>query len=349
MKLIINSCFYLAVMLFVSCSGTRTVTMNAMRPAEITFPPSVNTLLIVDRTKFSREAVNILEGILTGEMPGQDKAAVQALISSFQNRLSYSPRFASKVAVERLDGNSVTAAFPDQLSWSKIESLCKQYSSDAIVSIEMFDTDFIITNGKRIVKKKITEGDVKKEIEVDEYFAEGVGNIIIGIRLYDPVAQSIVDQQLIKKSNTWTARGDNLKTALAQLIDKSEATRYLGENAGSDYAYKIAPMPVKISRMFFGKSKKAPELEQGGRLADVDKWQEAADKWESGIKRSPEKEAGQLAYNTAIAYEVLGDFDRAREWAQIAYVDYGNKDARSYSNTLLNRMRQEERVNEQLK
>jgi hypothetical protein len=337
------------IILLASCSGSRTVTMNAMRPAEITFPAYVNSLLILDRTKFNKNSVNIIEGILTGELPGEDRAGVQELMSSFQSQLSYSPRFASKSASERLDGNSVTTVFPVQLSWSVIDGLCRKYSTDAVVSIEMFDTDFVVTNGKRKVKKTITEGDVKKEIEVDEFYAEGVGDITIGIRLYDPKEKTIVDQQLIKRSHTWSAAGSTLQAALSKLIDKAEATRYLGGKAGSNYANKIAPMPVRISRMFYGKSKKAPELEQGSRYADVGKWQEAADIWEGGIKRSGTKEAGKLAYNTAIAYEVLGNYDKAREWAQKAYTDFGNKDARSYTSTLANRVRQEERVNEQMK
>ncbi|MTI40624.1 DUF6340 family protein [Fulvivirga lutimaris] len=331
-----------------SCSGTRTVTMNAMRPAEITFPPEVNSLLILDRTKFNKNAVNIIEGILTGEMPGEDLAGVQELMNSFQQQLSYSPRFSTKLATERLNGNSVTSAFPAQLSWNEVNKLCSKYGTDAIVSIEMFDTDFVVTNGKRKVKKTVTEGDVKKEVEVDEFYAEGIGNITIGIRLYDPIAQTIVDQQLLNNSNTWSAGGATLKDAMAQLIDKSAATRALSRGVGKDYAYKIAPMPVRISRMFYGKSKKAIELEQGSRLADVNKWQEAADKWESGISRAPAKEAGKLAYNTAIAYEVLGDLPKAKEWAQKSYVDFGNKDARDYVRTIQNRMYQEERIKEQM-
>ncbi len=348
MKRYLYQLILLPLVVFFACSGTRTVTMNAMRPAEITFPSDVNTLLILDRTKFNKDAINIIEGVLTGEMPGEDKAGVQALMSSFQQQLSYSPRFAMKIATERLDGNSVTKAFPAQLPWQQVNSLCKNYGTEAIVAIEIFDTDFVVTNGKRKVKKTVTEGDVKKEVEVDEYYAEGVGGITIGIRLYDPKRQTIVDQQLLNRNNTWTAAGSTLKAALAQLIDKSEATSQLGRLVGEDYAFKIAPMPIRISRSFYSKSKKTPALAQGTRYADIGKWQDAAQTWQNGITAANEKDAGKLAYNTAIAYEVLGDMELAQEWAQKAYVDFGNKDARTYSNTLKNRVWQEERAREQL-
>lgn len=332
-----------------ACSGTRIVTMNAMRPAEITFPSYANTIVIVDRSKFEKKAVNIVEGILTGEMPGEDKAGVQATITAFQNQLMASPRFQTKVAGEQLVGNSLTSAFPTPLPWPKVEQMTSKYGAEIMVAIEMFDTDFVVTNGKRKVKKQIEQDGVKKEVEVDEYYAEGVGNLTIGFRVYDPKEKTIVDQQLLSKSNTWQAAGKSAKDALAGLIAKSEATRYVSEMAGSDYAWKIAPMPVRISREFYSKSKKVPEIAAGSRLADVNNWQGAAQKWESGLNRAATKEAGYLCYNIAISYEVLGDLTTAKSWADRAYVDYGNKKAREYSATLSRRMYQEQRVQEQMK
>lgn len=344
----IKQLLFLPLLISIACSSTRTVTMNSMRPAEITFPSDINTLLILDRSMFEKKGINIIEGILTGELPGEDKAGAQALMSSFQNQLTYSPRFNTKVAEKRMAGNSLTSAFPDQIPWAKVNSLCSYYQTEALVSLEIFDSDFVITKGVRKVKKKVKDGDTQKEIEVDEYYAEGVGTLVIGIRLYDPKEQSIVDQQLLKESNTWSAVGTSATDAAANLIDKSEATRYLGRQAGIDYAYKIAPMPVRITRSFYGKSKKAAAVEQGTRFADVAEWQKAADIWRAAIPTAGDKEAGMLAYNAAIAFEVLGDMEEAKKWAQTAYVKYGNKDGRTYLNTLSRRLAQEEQAKLQL-
>lgn len=332
-----------------SCSGTRIVTMNAMRPAEITFPSYANTLVIVNRAKFEKNAANIIEGVLTGELPGEDKAGIQATMTSFQNQLMASPRFQTKVATEQLPGNSMTSAFPDPLPWPKVEQLTSKYQAEVMVAIEMFDTDFVVTNGKRKVKRQVEEDGVKKEIEADEFYAEGVGNITIGFRVYDPKAKTIVDQQLFSKSNTWSAAGNTAKDALAGLIAKSDATRYMGEQAGSDYAFKIAPMPIRISREFYSKSKKVPEISAGSRKADINDWQGAAETWQQGLTHAATKEAGYLCYNIAISYEVLGDLTTAKSWADRAYVDYGNKKAREYAATLNRRMYQEQRVQEQMR
>lgn len=333
----------------ISCADrTRTVTMRALQPAVITFPSSVDSLVVVDRTVFDQNNLNILEGVLTGELPHEDKAGVQMLISSFQNQIQQSPRFNVKIAEERLNGNSMTAAFPDQLSWDQINELCNKYQADAVVAIEIFDTDFIITHGTRSKPTKKTVDGVATTVNVTEYYAQGVGNITIGLKLYDPQAQSIIDQEYFQRTKTWTATGVNTADALAKLVSKGQATQYLGRLVGENYAKKITPSYYNITRGFKAKSKKCPQLEQGTRYADVAKWEEAANVWKQGLQSAPTKEAGYLSQNIAIANEVLGNMQEAVNWAEKSYIQYGNKDARDYASRLKRRMRDQARVNEQL-
>jgi len=339
-----------ALSIFALTSCMRTVTMNSMRPAEITFPSHIQTLLLVDRTKFEKSAVNIIEGALTGEMPGSDRAALDAAMNTFQQTLANTPRFNVKRASEILNGNSITSAFPTPLSWHDIEELCKRYEADAVVAIELFDSDFIVTNGKRMVKKTIDQNGVKKEIEVPEFYAEGVGNVTMGFRVYDPANKNIVDQQVFSQSNTWQATGATVQDAIAHLIARNNAVAQVSNMAAADYAYKIAPMPVRISREFYAKKRREPALKIGTRMADVNDWQGALDTWRNAIPQAPSRKiAGKLCYNTAIAYEVFGDFTEAENWASKAYVEYGNKKARGYRYILTQRVSQEQRAEEQMK
>lgn len=320
-----------------------------MRPADIHLDSRIERILLLDRTKPEKKALGIIEGILTGEAPYEDKAAVQQIISSIRNEIQLSPRFSVNSAAGRIKGNSLGSAFPPQLPWSTINSLCRQYDAQVIVSVEIFDTDFIITQGKRRVKKTVGSGDNKREIEVDEYFAEGVGNVKIGIRLYDNVNQTIVDEQFLNNTNTWQAAADSKAGAIAALISKSDATLELGRRVGRDYAYKIAPLPIQVARTYYRKSKKAPVLEQGTRLAEVGQWSQAIETWKTGISLADEKRAGRLCYNVAVGYEVLGDLDLALEWAQKAYSLYGNKLARNYVRILQDRQVSEARLKEQMR
>lgn len=329
-----------------SCRKWRYVSFDAMQPAQITFPSDVNKLLIINRTKFEKQkTLSIIEGVLSGEMPGEDKSDVQELMTSLQQTLVMSPRFLVKMATEVLGGNSLTAAFPEPLSWDTIEYFCKKYDVDAIIAIEQFDTDFIVTNGKRKTKKK-TEGGT--EIEAEEYYAEGLGKVKVGFKLYDPKGKTIVDQQLFTTTNTWQGVGTSPTDAALKLIAKTQATKYVSRTAGSNYAYKIAPMPIRIKRPFY-RNGGVPEIAAGRRLADVNEWKAAVDKWESGLQRANGKTAGRLCFNIAVGYEVLGNMEKAKEWASRSYVDYRNKKALNYSQQLNQKTINDGKVKMQMK
>ncbi len=332
-----------------SCSKMRNVNMQSMRPAALSVPNHIQKIVIVDRTVYEKKGVDIIEGILTGELPGQDRAALQEGIYAMQQTFALSPRFEIKIATQRLEGNSITAAFPDPLPWKSVEELNRQYNTDAVLAIEVFDTDFIVTKGTRKVKKQVKEGEKTKEIEVNEFYAEGVETVKMGVRLYDPKNMQIIDQAPFNSANTWTATGDNINAAVANLISKNEAAKYVTRIATTQYVKKITPMPISISRRFYAKSKKVNAIPSGARMADVNRWEDAARTWSSAIPIAPNKQAGQLAYNTAIAYEVLGDYDNAILYAQDAWVKYNNKKAKSYVNVINNRIYQENLAKEQLR
>ena len=313
--------------LSLACSGPRTVTLNSLRPAEITLPASTKTLLILDRTKTDKKPINVIEGVLSGEMPGEDRTGSQELLFALNNQLGSTSRFNTIVAEEYLDGNGITSVFPEPLSREIIDRMVTKYQADAIVCLELLDSDFVITRGR-----------VDKGLN---FYAQGIGNITVGIRLYDCQDYRIIDQQLLTNSHSWETSANSVPEAVAQLASKGDATRYLSNEAGADYAYKIAPMPVKIRRSFRGKAKRSPELELGTRYADVGQWERAMETWKSGLDRARRKEAGYLAHNIAIAYEVLGDFSNAIRWAETAYAQYGNDDSRVYVNQIKYRMSSE--------
>lgn len=350
MKRIVPALFAL-VYLLSSCGGQRPVLINTMRPADIAIDQNIQTLLLIDRTKPSKRDnwLNIGEGVLTGEMPAQDRAAAQEALNSLKNALQTSPRYEVLIASERLEGNSLTSAFPDPLPEYLQFNMLNRYQADALVVLEIMDSDFIITEGKRRVKRTVGEGDNRREIEVDEWYAEGVGNVKLGIRLYNPRNKELIDQQLISETNTWEAAADSKAGALAALISRTDAVRHLCGQFGHDYAYKIAPMPITLRRVFYTKSKESPELEEGGRMAEVGQWREAIQVWEAGIPKAIEqKDKGRMAYNIAVAYEVLGDLNQAKAWSQIAYSKYGNKTARTYAGQLQSRMNDEAALQNQL-
>jgi len=330
------------IMLITSCTHTRLVHMNALRPAEITMPREVQKIIVVNRTKFDKKAKEIIEGVFTGELPGDDRKGVIEAIFAFQQNVTQTPRFKVEIAEEVLEGNSVMTNFPDPLSWEEVEKLCNKYEADVLIAAEVFDTDFIVTSGANSVK--VSEGPIPRV----QFYARGNGSATIGFRLYDPVEKIIVDEQLITERHHWEASGPGIINARSSLIGRAEAIKYVSRLVGGTYAYKISPMPVRVTRTFYSKHRKSPEIAIGARYGDVNQWAEALEAWERGLPHARRKQAGYLCYNIAIAHEVQGNLDSAIEWAQKSYVEYRDKRARDYVRRLRNRAAAEERLEEQL-
>ncbi|NQV52487.1 MAG: hypothetical protein HQ500_04855 [Flavobacteriales bacterium] len=345
MKQILFAGIAIYMLSLAACTKKGRVSMNAMRPAEITVPAEIQNIVLLDRSLLDEnKKLGILEGILTGELPEEDKAAVQRALSRLNSTMQSTPRFTATIASERLPGNSLTSAFPEQIAWSTIEGLCRKYKAQGVLAIEIFDTDFIITNGKRVTKKTVGEGDNKREIDVDEWYAKGVANLTMGIRFYDFANKTIIDEQFYKRTNTWESASGSRAEAIAKLIGKGDASSNLSADIGEMYASRIAPMPVRVHRPFYRRNKKSPAIAVGTRMADVNRWSDALEVWKEGIATADPKRAGFLTYNVAIAYEVLGDLDNALKYAQDAYILYNDREAQNYVQTLRNRKRDEERL-----
>lgn len=332
----------------IACSHTRTVTMNAQRPAEVSVPSAIRALLIVDRTGAASAELGFLEGVMTGELPGQDRTAVQAGIRALRGRLDSSGRFELQVASERLEGNSLTLALPDPLPPSRIRQLSRKYGVDGVLAVELFDSDLVVTGaGKRDAP---TSEDGRRPVgEAHAFYASGVSDLRMGFRIYDSSGGKIADEMIYPTTRTWTATGSTPQDALSRLIANANASVASGEAAAIAYATRISPSPLRIRRKFYSKSKKVPQMEYGTRLADVGSWREAATTWQDAIGIAPAEDAGKLAFNVAIAMEVLGHLDQAIEWAQRSYVEYGNDRGVAYVDQLRRRARQEDLLRTQLR
>lgn len=327
-----------------SCSKKH-VNLSVLKPAPLTIEQHIKTIVIVNRTEPENKVLNTIEGILTGEGIGEDKQGADQALASLNSVMTTSPRFQPKRALERYKGSGAGGTLPDPLPWKITQALCDKYQADAVVALETYDSDFIITHTEKDVEEKDANGNV---IMRHKYYAEGLASVKMGFRLYDPKTMSIIDQHMFSDSRTWTGTGNNKTDALAHLINKTTAIQRVSERAGANYASRITPLVSNISRVLYKKGKGGSSLSAGTRMADVQDWEGAIEKWEQSIQTGDTKSKGRAAYNIAVGYEVLGYLQEAKEWAQKAYIDYGNKDAKNYVPALDQRIRDDIRLQEQL-
>ena len=173
--------------------------------------------------------------------------------------------------------------------------------------------------------------------------------VTVGLRIYDPLTETIADEQLFDQSYPSPALPANPLMLPRYLEARKSAINRAAENAGRLYAHKLSPTIIRIRREFYKKGKKSPEISIGTRYGDINEWEKAIETWKAGIDKTPKmKSRGRLAYNVAIGYEVLGDLEQALEWAGRSYTEYGNEMGDQYVRMLRRRISTESIVEEQM-
>ncbi len=317
---------FMLVMSFVLLAAP-TMNFNIMAPAAISFPDHIRSVAMVDRTMVEDNVMNAIEGGLTGEMFGEDKLATQIMMDGVHSIMVNSATLDFVRTPEVLKGASpVSQAFPAALDWETVAALCKKYNVDAIMAIEIFDSDLIIIPG-----------------------ASQALTVKAGIRMYDPAEQNILDQYVFSHQRAIGGNVTTLEGVLGTMLNKSNAIRDVSYDAGVIYGKRISPSWYRVSRTYYRRSKRDDNLAEGARMMEVNDWDAAKEALlravDTGRKR---KIKGRAAHNLAVVYEIEGNLVEAKSWAQVAWGKYKNKDSREYLYDINRRISETQILEEQL-
>lgn len=277
----------------------------------------ITTVVLIDRTATENKKGSFVEGILTGEGFGQDEKNKQRCLMGAEEQLRNSGRFNVVRATEILEGSEKGEVMSGPLPFEQVREICEEYGADALVAMELYDSDFIITHGV-----KPTQGF--------SFYAEGVAKIDVGFRFYDGEYKNLLDEHTLTHRMRWNVGGRSIQDAIAALLDKDEAIKNISYEGGRIYASRLTPTSYRASREYFNRGH--DQVQYGARLMEVNDWERAIDVFEE-IVNSPEfseKDKGLASHNLAVIYEVLGDIPRAKEWARIAWSEFRNKESREY-------------------
>jgi hypothetical protein len=336
------------LLLLALASCTRNTTLQVLQPAQMTLPEHITTVAIVDRSKPSNGWSNFFEGLLTGEEIGQDRRSRQTAVDGLTNALTRTPRFQVKSTGIEMTGSKAGGRMPAALEWSEVEKICRDYATNAVVTIESFDSDNTRSSRPVTETRKDKTG---KKYTVTTYESLQRTGVRIGWRLYDPKTKIILDEYVTDDYLERRGTGATDRIALNNLPSQVDVTRDVAYNVGIEYGARIAPIYVNISRAYYTKAKGfKTQMKQAGRYLESRDLEKATYHWKKIIASAGEnrKAAGRAAYNMAVASEINGNLDLALEWAQKAWTDYGNKKARDYINVIKARKNDARKVDAQM-
>ena len=323
---------FLLGFMYLLFSSSAWVNITLVRPSELVVPDYIKSIALIDRTKQDDTRQNKVEQVLTGEVFKQDEQAVFQLGEGFIEACSGTQRYITVRTAERYASDGTKSTFPAPLDWNTVTDICNRHQTDALLSIEIFDTDFILTHNP----VKVDPVDGGRGIPRLEFRATGVAVINMGIRLYDAANRVILDEYQTTHRMNFDAQGGTLQAAVNMLLDKVEATKRASNEAGFMYGQRITPTYYQATRYFFDSPRK--KLGAGVRYSEVGNWKSAIEAWTKVVNSEKRKHAGHAAYNIAVGYEVLGDMEKAKEWAARSHTEFAEKEADDYYKMLCNRI-----------
>ena len=336
--------FGILVIAGLSSCTTSSVLVNVQRPADITIPQDIQNVVVVNRSRPSKDnlAGNIIEGLISGEGIGSDRKGAEYCVDGLAKMLNSSERFTLKnIGGIELKGTG-TSSFPIPLAWNEVKSICGSYDGDALLVLETFDSDSRTIIGAPVARTRKVKGIKVKELR---YPATLIMNVESGWRVYDVNKELIIDENKFTEVKEFKAWGHSPEEAQLNLPSKRIAIKKSGVYAGEQYGFRISPMWVKVNRTYYiGKHEELKNARQYVKNGD---WDTAIEIWMPLTDDVDVKIAARATFNMALASEIKGSLNTAIDWAKKAQ-KLGEKKAYNYINVLNRRKMDQEKLKQQL-
>jgi hypothetical protein len=304
-----------------SCSSTNLMSLSVNEPAPVSLPPNAKTVAVVNRSRAAEDSrtVDAIHRTMSLETKELQAEGAGASLTGLTDALIRSNRFASVKTLNNLDLRSYGAGvFPVYLSWDTVEKICRENHADVLFSLELFDAESKV--GLNIAN--LGQGsNVNTQVKT-------------GWRIYDPSTRIILDQFVISRDLTF--QGGNLLSTGSAMLGHREAVIKAGNRAGEDYATRIIPYSLRVSRYYYVRGDGSFSIAK--RMAQAGDWDDAAKIWLEATKSPSRKVAGSGCYNMAIISEINGDLNGALQWAKKAYEVYRTPYALDFVNILQQRI-----------
>jgi hypothetical protein len=334
---------FLVFFLLVSCK-TNQLYINVWEPAPVTVPSYIKSVGVINRSIPTDETkvFDEIEKVFTLESVDLDKDGALEAIKGLSGQLLDNNRFDEVKTLTDIDfRTSRLENFPTPLSWEIVDRICNETGTNALFSLEKFDTDTRVSYSANQVKIETPIGSIPGI----EHQAEMQTTVKTGWRIYDPAGKSILDEYVENETATNIGKGINPLVAARALAGRKAAVSEVSIKAGQNYVLRITPYRIRVYRDYFVKG--SDNFKIARRKAQMGQWDEAGELWRKETGNQNMKIAGRAAYNMAIISEINGDLDEALNWARKSWGDYGIKQALDYVRILENRQYESNVLKEQ--
>lgn len=294
-----------------SCAGIKYLSIETREPAQVTLPANIRSVIIVNNTVVQPEDVghsikHFGEKEIKKMKVSLDSVAIYytEALSQFLEEEKHFDRVLYYGEPLRTDNDFFQEQPIDPVSMNEIRN---KTGVDAIISLDKLLLQFDISE---LYKE---EGYTFKIID---------GKIHSILRVYLPTMDGKIPAVRYTDSLTWEGWNiqdkDSRATSDLILPLQKDIMKELAVHAAEKMTSVFSPHWIMQDRWYYTSSSSLAR--QAETFSKNSHWIEAINKWKEYYdKQRNDENKAKAAHNIAFANEMLGDMDKAYEWATIAY------------------------------
>ncbi|MEI8086530.1 MAG: DUF6340 family protein [Paludibacter sp.] len=293
-----------------SCTNLLYTSLDVLRPAKVAFAPEAKNLLIVNNTVVQPPEIGHVTQLLN-ENPRNILLQSDSLsifcLGALTEELNGKNFFSSVLLIPESKNNSRNFNQISTLNADSVHDLCFAQKADAILSLDK----------------------IKVNDDLSEYYLTETGTFLATLEvkyetswsIYYPNKPEIATMQF-KDTVYWESESYFRKKGMSELPNRGDALVDGALNVGQKSVNRFVPYWEKADRFFFNPHNKL--MKKGMDSVYVKNWKSAIEYWESALKKTKSTWIkAQATNNIAIAYEILGDIDKALDYATQSYYSLG--------------------------
>lgn len=305
MKKQINYILFAVCISLASCASVNEFSINIQKPAKITFPTDISTIVVANNSIDQPKDINHKAYRFTQELGRLEISADglgDLLIETLADNLVESNAFDGVFLSSDLSKSGLSFLGTRHLDASEADSVLKKYDGQLLLTLDRY-TAMLSSDVEHI-----GDGVVRNFYTVDVY---------ADLSMYDELGVRKGAPILYRDTLYWSEYMHGNYYFGDPLPSPEEALQSTMYYVADEVAKSLSPQWIETQRWIY--SNASTEMRRASTNIGAEKWEAARNIWSKLYqKESKPKQKSRLASNIALTYELGDDLETALKWAEEA-------------------------------
>lgn len=297
------------IVISVACTSLSNVNIDVLRPATYSVDPYITSVVVVDNSlPYRNENVHLVTNmndtiavIDTIWVDNYGKIVTASMAEALKSSAFFDSVYYHPLPLK----NNQMLSSTGRLTYPKIDSLCRAYNAQAVISLEAY-----------LYQSKLDFVDQGESFYL---------TLDVNSQIYWTMSRfdgMLMDAYVQKDTVFWDFLSSSESRQSSGLPGTRDAIETLGWHMGQNAVKRVAPYWEKVKRFYFTGGNYL--FLRGADLFKANNLEEAARVWYYIYQNGSKRDKARAAFNLAFSYELRGNFPEAVAWGDISYQLYEN-------------------------